>query len=188
MKFKISTFLLASLFVSNMVFADSHNKPASSKSIVVKQELEVIGIDHDARWVLLKDRSGFTRKIEVGNEVQNFNQVSLGDIIKVNYAETIKIKAFGADAVKAGAEAEAVFGRAPKGQMPAMLGAKATTLVVTIANIDLENSLVTLKDKQGNTKTFRPRIIANLKKVKVGDKVAISFAKALVIKVQAGDK
>ena len=188
MKFKISTILAASLLVSNMAFADSHKKPSSSESIIVKQQLEVIGIDHDARWVLLKDRSGFTRKIGVGDIVQNFNQVSIGDIIKVNYAETIHIKAFGADALKSGAEAEAVFGRAPKGQKPAVMSASAKTLVVTIANIDLENSLVTLKDKQGNTKTFRPRIIANLKKVKVGDKVAISFAEAMVISVQAGDK
>lgn len=188
MKFKLSTIIASSLLISGMAFADGHNKPAATKSIVVKQQLEVLKIDHSARWVLLKDRSGFTRKIDVGSEVRNFDKVSVGDIVNVNYAESIHIEAFGADAIKAGVEAEAVFGRAAKGQMPAAAGAAAKTLVVTIAAIDLENSLVTLKDKQGNAKTFRPRIKANLEKVKVGDKVAISFAKALAISVQAGNK
>lgn len=188
MKFIISSIFVATLILSNIVIADSHNKPSSIESIVVKKELEVIGIDHDARWVKLKDRSGFTRKIDIGEDVQNFNQVAIGDVVKVNYAETIQIKAFGPDAIKAGVESEAIFGRAPKGQKPAMAGAKAQTLVVTIAKIDLQNSLVTLQDKQGNTKTFRPRITENLKKVSVGDKVAISFAEALAIDVQKGNK
>jgi len=188
MKLKLSAILAATVLMSGLAFAGSHSMPSATKSIVVKQQLEVIAIDHSARWVQLKDRSGFTRKIDVGEDVRNFDQVSVGDIVNVNYAETIHIEAFGADAVKAGVEAEAIFGRAAKGQMPAAAGAKATTLVVTIAAIDLENSMVTLKDKQGNTKTFRPRIPANLKKVKVGDKVAITMANAMAINVQAGKK
>ena len=186
MKLKKSIVLATALLISPIGFADNHKMPSSSTSIVVKQELEVIGIDHDARWVKLKDRSGFTRQIDVSEGVQNFNEVKLGDIVKVNYAETIQFKAFGADAIKSGVEAEVVFGRAPKGQKPAIAGAAAETVVVTIANIDLENSLVTLKDRQGNTKTFRPRIPANLKKVAVGDKVAISIANAMAIEVEKG--
>jgi hypothetical protein len=72
--------------------------------------------------------------------------------------------------------------------MPAKATATAKTIVLTIAAIDLKNSLVTLKDLQGNTRTFRPRLIENLKQVKVGDKVAISFAEALAISVKKGTK
>lgn len=187
MKTKVIVATLFSLFMSNVALA-VNDKPASTESVVIKQQLEVIKIDHAERWAMLKDRSGFTKRYDISDDVRNLDQVAVGDIVSVNYAETIHIQAFGADAINAGVESEAIFARAPEGEMPGKAMAAATTVVVTIAAIDLENSVVTLKDKQGNTKTFRPRLPSNLKKVKVGDKVAVSFAKAMAITVEKGTK
>lgn len=186
MKLPIIASSLLALFLSNAAF--SNDMPSSSESIIVKQQFEVLSINHDEKWVQLKDRSGFTKKVNVGSNTTNFDQVKVGDIVNVNYAETIVIKAFGADAINAGVESESIFANAAKGQKPAKAMATAKTIVVTIAAIDLKNSLVTLKDKSGNTKTFRPRTVSNLQKVKVGDKVAVSFAKAIAITVKEGDK
>ena len=186
MKLKIMTSAVLALFISNAAIAEDQ-KPSSSKSIVVKQQFEVIQIDYDARWVLAKDRSGFTKKVHIGSDVINFDQVKVGDLVDVSYAETIEIKAFGADAISAGQGAETVFARAPKGQKPGKAAAVARTLVLTITAIDLENSTVTLKDTEGTSRTFHPRIAGNLKKVKVGDKVAVSIAKALAISVKKGE-
>ena len=183
MKSKIIAAAVFSLLMSTMAFAVDQ-KPASTETIIVKQELEVIQINHKERWAMLKDRSGFTKKYDISDHVRNLENVAVGDVVYVNYAETIQIKAFGADAINAGKEVEAIFARVPEGAKPGKAMAVATTVVVTIAAIDLENSMVTLKDKQGNTKAFKPRIPANLKKVQVGDKVAVSFAKALVITVK----
>ncbi|MDX2506938.1 MAG: hypothetical protein QNL62_21030 [Gammaproteobacteria bacterium] len=185
MKAKVILVALFSLFMANAVLADSH-KPARTESVVVKQQFEVISINHEERWAMLKDRSGFTKRFDISVNARNFDQLVVGDVVNISYAETIHIQAFGADAINAGEEADAIFARTPEGEKPGGAIAEAKTLVVTIAAIDLENSLVTLKDKQGNTKTFRPRLPSNLKKVKVGDKVAISFAKALAITVEKG--
>ncbi len=182
MKLKIIAVTLFALFLTNAAFSDE-KKPSMTETVIVNQQLEVIAIDHDARWVQLKDRSGFTKKVSVSNDIINFDQLKVGDLVNVNYAETIVIKAFGADAINAGKEIESIFARAPKGEKPAGAAASAKTIVVTIASIDLENSLITLKDLQGSMKTFRPRSPSVLKKVKIGDKVAISFAKALSINV-----
>ncbi len=187
MKLKIIVTSLFALFMSNAAFSDQQ-KPSITESVIINQQLEVIAIDHDAGWVQLKDRSGFTKKVNVGNDIINFDQVKVGDVVNVNYAETIVIKAFGADAISAGEEIESVFARAKKGEKPAGAAASATTVVVTIASIDLENSLITLKDLKGNMKTLRPRSPSVLKKIQVGDKVAISFAKALSVKVKAANK
>ncbi len=187
MKLSLFVSTILALFITNTAFSEN-NKPSSTHNVIVKQEMEVMAIDRDDRWIKLKDRSGFTKKVNVGSEAINFDQVDIGDIIYVNYAETIAIKAFGADAISAGEEVESVFAQAAKGQKPAGASAIAKTVVVTITAIDLKNSLVTLKDIKGDTKTFRPRILSNLKKVKVGDKVAISFAEALSISVKKGEK
>ncbi len=185
-KFIITSAIVA-LFVSNLTMAEQ-NKPSTTESILVEQQLEVLEINKDERWVMLKDRSGFTKKVEVGEGARNFDQLKVGDLINVNYAETIQIKAFGKDAINMGEEAEAIFARTPEGAKPGGALAAAKTIVVTISNIDLKHNLVTLKDKQGNTRTFRPEIPGKLKQVKVGDKVAISVAKAMSISVDDDKK
>lgn len=187
MKLKVIIISACLVLVSANSFAENR-KTSMEQTITVKQQLEVMAIDHKERWAKLKDRSGFTRTIHIGDEVKNFDQVVVGDIINVNFAETIQIKAYGADAIKAGEEVEVAFAKAAEGQKPGKAIAVAKTIVVTISAIDLEHSLVTLSDKQGNTKTFSPQIPSNLKKVKVGDKVAISIAKALAITVKPSNK
>lgn len=185
-KFIITSAIVA-LFVSNLAMAEP-NKPSTTESILVEQQLEVMEINKDERWVLLKDRSGFTKKVEVGSNARNFEQLKVGDLINVNYAETIQIKAFGDEAIKMGKESEAIFARSPEGAKPGGAIAAAETIVVTISSIDLAHNLVTLKDKQGNSRTFRPQVPAKLKQVKVGDKVAISVAKAMAITVEDDKK
>ncbi len=186
---KLKVFIIASCLLLVSTNSFSENKDVGmEQTITVKQQLEVLAIDHKERWAKLKDRSGFTRTIHIGDEVKNLDQVVVGDIVNVNFSETIQIKAFGPDALKAGEEVEVAFAKAPEGEKPGKAVAVAKTIVVTISAIDLERSLVTLADKQGNTKTFSPQIPAKLKKVKVGDKVAITIAKALAITVTPSNK
>ncbi len=189
MKVKVIISIVFLMLTANMSFANSKEEsgadsiPASSKTIVVKQRLEIVGINHEKRWVKLKDSSGFTQQITVGEEARNFSQLSVGNIINVNLSKTIKIKAFDADTINAGSEAVAIFARTAEGQKPGVAIAGADVIVVTIAAIDLENSLVTLEDKEGNQQELQPEIPANLKKVKVGDKVAIMFMQTFSIAV-----
>ncbi len=51
--------------------------------------------------------------------------------------------------------------------------------MVTIEAIDLENELVTLKTEDGELETVAPRKPENLKKVKVGDQVKITYNEAI---------
>jgi len=191
MKLKVIAASALLMLTANMSFADSDKAsgadsiPAMEKTIVIKQRLEVMAINHEKRWVELKDASGFTQKINVGDEARNFNQLAVGDVINVNRSKTIKIKAFDADSIEAGAEAGAVFARTEEGQKPGAAIIGAEVVVVTIAAIDLTNSLVTLEDEEGNLEVLQPEIPSNLKKVKVGDKVAIMFIQSLSIAVDS---
>ena len=51
--------------------------------------------------------------------------------------------------------------------------------MVTIESIDLENERVTLKSKVVKLETVTPRNPENLKKVKVGDLVKITYTEAI---------
>ena len=148
MRTKIIAGITLLVLASNMSFANSEKAsgassiPATTETIVVKQSLEVVGINHDERWVELKDSSGFTQKIKVGDEVRNFDQMTKGDIVNIVRSNTIEIKAFDADAINVGKEAGAIFARAAEGQKPGVAIVDTGIIVLKIAAIDLKNSLV----------------------------------------------
>jgi Cu/Ag efflux protein CusF len=60
-----------------------------------------------------------------------------------------------------------------------------TVSTVTILAIDPVTPAVTVKTADGGVMSFRVRQKANLKNVKVGDKVVITQTKALMISVEA---
>ena len=86
------------MLISNISFANSEKAsgadsiPAVTKTIVIKQRLEVTAINHEKRWVRLKDSSGFTQKINVSDAARNFDQLKVGDIVNISRSNTIKIK------------------------------------------------------------------------------------------------
>jgi Cu/Ag efflux protein CusF len=62
------------------------------------------------------------------------------------------------------------------------------TAVVTIKAIDMAIPSVTLTTADGNTMSFKVEDKKNLTGVKVGDKVQITYTRALAISVEAPKK
>ena len=58
------------------------------------------------------------------------------------------------------------------------------TITASIEAIDREMSSVTLKGSEGNVKTVKVMDPKNLDKVKVGDRIAITYTEALAISVE----
>lgn len=182
MKIKVLIAVFFGLLINNAAMAETE-LPGVTEVIEASAKLEVVEIDYEKRSVKLKNEKGDVEQIDVGDEVRNFDQVKAGDFVNIDYAEAIQVQVFKPDEVEAGAFVDAVFGRAEEGEKPGAVAARNVTLVATITEIDLEKKTVTLKDKEGNTKTFNPRNPDNLKKVKVGDMVMFSYTEALSITV-----
>ena len=84
--------------------------------------------------------------------------------------------------------AEAAEVRAKPGEKPGGAVGQRVTFTATIEAIDLAKGTVTLKGPQGNSQTIKARNPANLKKVKVGDVVDITYTEAVAIEVEAAPK
>ena len=85
-------------------------------------------------------------------------------------------------------QTETAAERAEPGQKPGGAVGKRVTFTATIEAIDLAKGTVTLKGPQGRSETIKARNPANLKKVKVGDLVDISYTEAVAIKVEGAPK
>ena len=158
-------------------------KPAILEAVVIAIEATVEEVDHDTRKVTLKGPEGNTIKIDVDERVKNLPQVEVGDLLTVEYIEAVTIQVFGPGEVTPGASAVTQVGSAEFGQKPAGIAMDEIIVVATINAIDKANSLVTLMGAEGKAKTVKARDPENLEKVKVGDKVMITYTESIGISV-----
>ena len=154
-------------------------KPMRLDVALLSVDAVVESIDRQTRQVTLKDAKGKSVTLTLDEEAGKLDDIDTGDQVTIEYLESVAIEVFGPGEIEAGAVAEAVAIESMPGEKPAGLLASQVSLVVTIEAIDLEKDLVTLKGKDGKLKTVTPRDPENLKKVKVGDMVKITFTEAI---------
>jgi len=142
-------------------------------------EATVESIDRQTRQVSLKNEQGETLNFTLDEDAGRLDDIEAGDQVTIGYLEAITIQVFGPDEIEPGAVSEAVVAESPTGEKPASLAVGQVSVVVTIEAIDLENELVTLKNKDGEVKTVSPEHPENLKKVAVGDRVKITYTEAV---------
>ena len=155
----------------------------SKDAVLLTIDAEVENINYETREVTLKDSEGKTVKITVEMSAGKLENVKKGDLVAIEYLESVEISLVSSDKLKAGVVGGAAVGTSDPEKKPAEVKVAQVNVILTIEKIDLKNELVTLKDAQGNTETVKARNPENLKKGKVGDKVIITVTKAIGYKV-----
>ena len=182
-KLALALFVVLSLTAAQTALADQTKPAAGGFSKTVEIQATVTAIDLKTRMVTLKGLEGNETTIYVDKRARNLPQVKVGDVVKVAYHEAVAWKVN--ESKKAvPTEAQAAEARAEPGQKPAGAVGQRITFTATIEAIDLANGTVTLKGPQGNSRTIKARNPANLKKVKVGELVDITYTEAVAIKVE----
>jgi Cu/Ag efflux protein CusF len=121
--------------------------------------------------------------ITVGEQVKNLPQVQVGDKVVVKYYEAIAFRVVPPGEATPGAGMTGAAATAQPGQKPAALGAREVTATVTVEAIDLKAGTATVKGPEGNSFTVKAQDKKNLEKIKVGDRVEITYTEALGISV-----
>ena len=170
--------VLALLTMSISAYA---TEKAAPQAEVLSQEVELLvmeatveKINHKTREVTLKSASGEMTTITASEDAGSLENVEKGDLLVIEYLESVEISLLKGDGVAADASGEVVVIEPKKSEKPAKLYGAQVDIILTVEAIDLENELVTLKDGEGNVKTVKPRNPENLKKGKVGDRVKIT--------------
>jgi hypothetical protein len=165
-------------------------KPQVHRVVSTTIEATVTAINHETREVTLKVPDGKSVTVKAGSDVRNFPQIEVGDLLTVEYIGSVNIKVLAPEEAKPGAAAVTTLATAQPGQKPAGVSTQKVVVVVTITDIDLDKQLVTLKSAEGKLTTVKPRNPENLKKVKVGDRVMITYTESIAINIseKAGKK
>jgi len=177
---KILFVCLLALAVASVVSA----QPAASvsKGAMVTEKATIIAIDSTNRMVSLKGEDGTVETVYAGPEVKRFAELKVGDKITFKYYESV-VYSIQKPGEKPPADVPPSLVR-NLGARPGGTLSHQMTAVVTIEAIDLNVPSVTIKTDKGETMHFQVEDKANLKGVKVGDKVQVTYTEALAISVE----
>ena len=178
------TILALTLVAACVAVANAQTKTIPGETKTVTATIEAI--DHNARELTLKGEKGNYVTIVVSPDIKRFDELKVGDKITAKYQESLvlRVKAPGEKAAET-----ASAGMTPGGgAKPGGTVATQQTVTVTITAIDLKTPSITFKGPHDWTYSSRVEDLDALKKVKVGDKVDITWTEALMIAVDTPAK
>ncbi len=143
----------------------------------------VVAIDKADRTVTLKGPKGKAVTLEVSQAARNFDQVDVGDQVKVEYYQSVAMH-LGKPGEKPDASAGLVTARSAKGDKPAGVAMEVVDVSATVEAIDRTHRIVTLKLPHGHMISSRvdPSVKA-FDTLSVGDTVHARYTKAIAISV-----
>jgi Cu/Ag efflux protein CusF len=155
-----------------------------TKTASVTEKATIMAIDSTARTVTLKDEKGFEDSFTVGPEVQRFNEFKVGDVVKMTYYESyvLQVRKPG-DPAPTKESTDAALTRA-KSKLPAATLAVQEKRTVTVKAIDTAAPSVTVTTSDGRTVTRKVEDANNLKGIKVGDVIDITYTRALIASIE----
>jgi Cu/Ag efflux protein CusF len=150
-----------------------------------KETFTILSIDSGSRDVLLMGSNGKLHTVNAGDQVRNFDQLRVGDKVTAEYTEAIslQLKKHQSGAPAASVEDAAV--RAPVGMRPGAAVGRQVTALAHVVAVDTKKQVVTLRGPQGNQWDLTVQDPAQLKDVKSGDEVEVTYTEALAVSVQA---
>lgn len=149
---------------------------------------QVVGLDKATRTVTLKGPKGNVVDIVAGDEVKNFDQIRLGDMVVARYMQALTLeltKTKGGIPAEAGKEAAV---RAQPGERPAGAVARQVTVLADVIGVDPKKKTITLKGPKGNVVDLDVQNPDQFKVVKKGDQVQVTYTEALAMSVEVAPK
>ncbi|MFA5180967.1 MAG: hypothetical protein WC405_06570 [Syntrophales bacterium] len=198
MKKRLIVLAMAAMLVVGAQFAfaadKAAKKPAGEPGAMVvdtvKATAKVTAIDKAKRTVTL-EMDGKSKTITCGPEVVNFDQIKVGDLLKVTYVEALAVYIQKAGAPAGGEEVKTVT-LAPKGAKPGMLATDTIVLKAKIDAVDAKKGTLTITTPDSKTKTMKvaknAKNVKMLKGLKKGDDIVVRHTEALAVVIEAPKK
>ena len=160
-------------------------KIGTSETVMVRATVE--SVDPAAHTVTLKGPRGKTFTVNVDEKIKSLSSLKVGDEVVATYYEAVafELKKPG-EAVPRKTEKDVVTPGSKPGE--AGMSGRQTTIVATIEAIDEAKGSVTLRGPEGRSVDVTARDPKNLKKVKVGDLVEITYTEALAVSIEPAPK
>ncbi len=163
-------------------------KEVAKPGVVVTDVLEVKAkledVDYKKRTMTLKGLQGRAITLKVDKAVRNFEQLRKGDMILVDFVESIAIFMRNAKAPQSSAEARLVT-VAPKGTKIGVLLAETYPLTAVVEFVDSKARQVTVKEPNGGLRIVPvDKSFKNIARFRKGEEVVLRVTEPIAIKAE----
>ena len=150
---------------------------------VAQISASIEAVDYAKRIVTLKGPGGDSVTLEIGPEVQNFDQIRVGDLVVVRYLEALALELKKRGTAKRERTDSDVTQRALPGERPARIDAQEVHVVTDVIAVFPQTQIVRLR---GPTRVvdLRVRDPEQFERVAVGDQVEATYTEAVAISVE----
>ena len=166
--------------------SDAPKALSTERAILATVTAKVEGIDQAKREVTLKGPLGNVVTFVVDERVKRLNEFKVGDEVTADYYVSLagELRAPTKEEKKKPLNFIAGAARAPKDASPAGGALRAIKVVATVEGLDLPTRSVTLKGPMGNFVTVRAANVDNMKKLRLGDTIVVTYTEALAVSLQ----
>ena len=165
------------------------SEPGKATAVrAVQISAQVVGIDKATRTVTLKGPKGNVVDVVAGDDVRNFDQIKVGDLVVARYAQALTLELRKTKGPVGDVTVQQDAARAKPGERPGAAGARQVTAIATVTAVDPKKSTITLKGPRGNVLTLDVRNPEQFKVVKKGDQVEVTYTEALALSVEPAPK
>ena len=176
----IALLVLAVLFQSAPIQADPQEVVLGQAVTVTA---EVVAIDRVDRNVALLGPDGNVVVVEVGYEARNFDQIEIGDQVKVKYFESVAVS-IDMHGDKPKAAAGLMTARTPEGDKPGGIAVEAVDVCARVESLDRSKRAITLRRQDGGVFTTNvDKSVQIYDRLKKGDLVHVRYTEAVAISV-----
>jgi hypothetical protein len=144
----------------------------------------IAALDVAGRTLTLKRRSGQLQTIKVGPDVKRLSELAVGDVIKVDFEQTLELEYQPAGSPSVPMEAGATIGLADRDQAPGAVESAGVQGTVIVTAIDSQNRLVSFQEPGGNVYQVKAGPTVQLEKLKVGDRLLATYVETVAIRVE----
>lgn len=171
--------------IGETTYSSSHEEgvPGGTYGETYTLDATVAVVDPTNRKVTLTTADGKRETIKCGPEVINFDQIEVGDRVKVTMNSELLLAMANADNLPMEAASTQVS-VAPVGGKPGGTAIEAQQYAATVTSINLQKRKVTLRFPDDTSRTFVVRKDVDLSQHSVGEKVAISVRVGVAISVE----
>jgi Cu/Ag efflux protein CusF len=169
----------------------NQNQPSSGQAApgemvgqLIHESATVQKVDTQKRELTLKDDAGNTNIVQVPEDVTRLDKVKKGDRVDLDYYQSVALSIKKTGETPSPSETKMIE-RAP-GQLPGGLVARKITASAKVVKVDPTDNKVTIKGPGGAVDTINvsdPQLQSDLRKLKSGDRIEVTYSEALAASV-----
>jgi hypothetical protein len=162
-----------------------------TKTKSVSATATIQAIDSANRTLTIRDESGVEDSYVAGPEIKRFDELKVGDKVKMTYMESVvlqlrKAPAAGTTGAKpADPSLDAAVTRG-KGALPGVTAAVQEKMTVTVKSIDASVPSITVTTPDGRTITRKVENKKTLDGVAAGESIEVTYTRALLTSIERG--